>query len=670
MERLSDYYPSHLEGYELYEANQDHMFPEFMYYYAELKVYLQKLLQTEFEGRSIPSEFSIGSCGDEEIFAALQQHLDFGTLNSAGEACDKAAAYDLAVLLRYLAPMYRVNIVPTLTSVLLHESPLIRYDKLWLLFRPGTYVYFRQSINDTTLSGAVVAQSFYESYSRPASIVRRNIESTARLVLDLWIVRHNNESFQLVHNNFSINRFEGPRHVKALHVVPADLHDKFDQGATREKLEKRGRKYLSILSEPAPYAYRNYDHPRSGVCGKIIVDEETYMRYSTPKPPPGPHPGPHSGAPAGPYRGPPPPQGPPATEDDSGGGRFRDLLAFTPSSSKDYHRIKEVYPLLPRYVRGLELKSKNWMTFEVDYISDSAPAAPPNQLDSELVLVFDADKEALRTVLKNGEKNLTVPSDFVPGKGEGKIFLLYGPPGTGKTLTVECIANDTGRPLISLGVHNIGQITEDIENRLRNWFTLAARWNAILLIDEADIFLEQRQEGNYGRNSLSTIFLRTMEYYKGVLFLTTNRPGHIDDSFISRITCPILYQELSLETKAKIINRFLRKFEENGDIEVENAAKSYLVSHCQKLNGRQIRNVLQDALAASEVKHRADKLFDSQHEPARLVEEGSQIVKVKISYVKAAVERQLQFLGYQDELRQRPEALRAKSKHDYLLILN
>jgi len=74
---------------------------------------------------------------------------------------------------------------------------------------------------------------------------------------------------------------------------------------------------------------------------------------------------------------------------------------------------------------------------------------------------------------------------------------------TGKTMTVECVANDTRRPLLALTAADIG-LKEDSEAQLRTWFTLAAKWDAILLIDEADLFLERRREGDIDRNSLVT----------------------------------------------------------------------------------------------------------------------------------------------------------------------
>jgi hypothetical protein len=48
-------------------------------------------------------------------------------------------------------------------------------------------------------------------------------------------------------------------------------------------------------------------------------------------------------------------------------------------------------------------------------------------------------------------------------------------------------------------------------------------WGAILLLDEADVFLEKRNMHDIHRNALVSIFLRQLEYFQGILFLTTNR---------------------------------------------------------------------------------------------------------------------------------------------------
>ena len=57
---------------------------------------------------------------------------------------------------------------------------------------------------------------------------------------------------------------------------------------------------------------------------------------------------------------------------------------------------------------------------------------------------------------------------------------------------------------------------------------LAYRWQVVLLLDEADVYLERRATNDVLRNSLVSVFLRNLEYYRGILFLTTNRVGDFD----------------------------------------------------------------------------------------------------------------------------------------------
>lgn len=62
-----------------------------------------------------------------------------------------------------------------------------------------------------------------------------------------------------------------------------------------------------------------------------------------------------------------------------------------------------------------------------------------------------------------------------------------------------------------------------MEQNLNENFQLAQAWDAIVLLDEADIFLTRRNKTDLERNALVSVFLRTLEYYTGILFLTTNR---------------------------------------------------------------------------------------------------------------------------------------------------
>ncbi|OCK86889.1 uncharacterized protein K441DRAFT_507177, partial [Cenococcum geophilum 1.58] len=77
-------------------------------------------------------------------------------------------------------------------------------------------------------------------------------------------------------------------------------------------------------------------------------------------------------------------------------------------------------------------------------------------------------------------------------------------------------------------------------------FKRCAPRNSVFLVDEADVFLKARSKDHLDRNELvglscfprltsSLVFLRLLEYYTGVLILTTNRISVIDAAFESRI---------------------------------------------------------------------------------------------------------------------------------------
>lgn len=124
---------------------------------------------------------------------------------------------------------------------------------------------------------------------------------------------------------------------------------------------------------------------------------------------------------------------------------------------------------------------------------------------------------------------------IVKGKGRGLIILLHGVPGVGKTSTAETIADATGRPLLSVTCGDIGENAAEIEKNLEQIFTNSHRWGCVLLLDEAEVFLAKRNLEDLKRNAMVSVFLRVLEYYSGILFLTTNRVGTIDEAFKSRI---------------------------------------------------------------------------------------------------------------------------------------
>ncbi|KAG6358093.1 hypothetical protein INS49_013977 [Diaporthe citri] len=128
-----------------------------------------------------------------------------------------------------------------------------------------------------------------------------------------------------------------------------------------------------------------------------------------------------------------------------------------------------------------------------------------------------------------------------------------------------------------------------------------------MLLDEADVFLEKRTISDPQRNSLVsgllstasfTVFLRIVEYYRGILFLTTNRVGQFDDAFISRIHTVIHHENFSNDEQDRIWTQFFKKLEKERrkDTRIDRSAWKYVFESkdLRKIewNGRQIRNAV------------------------------------------------------------------------------
>ncbi|KAH8586806.1 P-loop containing nucleoside triphosphate hydrolase protein, partial [Bisporella sp. PMI_857] len=154
------------------------------------------------------------------------------------------------------------------------------------------------------------------------------------------------------------------------------------------------------------------------------------------------------------------------------------------------------------------------------------------------MLVLEPDvKELIRRMISSHNPSREV--DFVSRKGRGLIFLLQGPPGCGKTLTAEAMAAITRRPLYTLTGGFLGMDADKVNRELRITFERAKAWNAIILIDEADVYLASRDNLDLQRTLLVSVFLHRLEYFEGIMFMTTNQAKAIDVAFDSRVTVTI-----------------------------------------------------------------------------------------------------------------------------------
>ena len=145
----------------------------------------------------------------------------------------------------------------------------------------------------------------------------------------------------------------------------------------------------------------------------------------------------------------------------------------------------------------------------------------------------ELQKRLIFQLVKAHGSNRTGFDDFVRDKGKGLIGLLMGAPGLGKSLTAEAIAETARKPLYMMSSGELGEHVTAISNNLASVLELTTTWKAVLLIDEADVFMAKRSEYNLERNAVTSIFLRHLEYYPGILILTTNRAESFDPAFQS-----------------------------------------------------------------------------------------------------------------------------------------
>lgn len=446
---------------------------------------------------------------------------------------------------------------------------VVSFKDLWMIFQPGNVVV-------AAYLGPLSAFEMVET-----EYMANNCGKFLQVRCDC--VDYGGKEFGRFQEAINIPEFIGTKSITGLKVYPLAFHEE------KEKLMKTLIKRGEIFEKLAGHNYKQYSGRaitwnREGqevdcqITGRIIVDIDSFNRFS-------------------PWR-----------VRYLNDWNATDLDKF--SKYREQNNIEDEKFILPPYyqmlcrsrTRGYSLKFKKWLDFFVEQITEVSwntsafdrLVLPPDQ--KELILSFSESQLAGSSF-----------DDVIQGKGKGIICLLSGPPGVGKTLTAEAVAENLRVPLHMLSTGDLGSDPWEVERELNSVLELVARWNAILLLDECDVFLEARSTHEIERNKIVSIFLRTLEYYEGIMFMTTNRVDDIDLAFQSRIHVSIEYPDLTTAARKTIWTNFLE-----GSTIKSSLTKADIAELAElKLNGRQIKNVLKTAqlLAARKKSETLDRKY-------------------------------------------------------------
>jgi len=217
-----------------------------------------------------------------------------------------------------------------------------------------------------------------------------------------------------------------------------------------------------------------------------------------------------------------------------------DEVAAVNATKGELFRKIPVHPFILMF--HLDLHHYVWV-----HVEDLTPYAYQPDLKQKLVL--PEEQTDLIDIL-TAEMDVLM-DDIVAGKSGGTTVLCAGPPGVGKTLTAEVYAEIVRRPLYRVHSGQLGLNVAAMETALKEALLRAQRWGAVMLIDEADVYIKRRQD-DMTMNAVVGVFLRVLEYFNGLLFLTTNRIDDIDEAIVSRCIALIRFHPPDAEARRKI----------------------------------------------------------------------------------------------------------------------
>lgn len=542
----------------------------------------------------------------------LKQQAKKETKKKAKKLADLKAA-QLKVLIKYLDTDY-AETKKTLYPLL--EANMITFDLLWALYKPNTIAY------TSTYGNQDEPRAFKIEYAtKESSFMKGQWYSIEGRYLE-----YDGKSFGMGTMAAEVEFFKGVRKITSLGCYPLKYHREAEE--VKAKLIERGKKFVAlggmnyrfhkgmafykkkrtvikvningrVMIDPAIHRRINPNYPISTVrpkdpdilgasdddasddgcrCGMSDSDVEQQQHASR-----------DSDNPKIVYKVVQDKDGRPRVvevELDENGNVIQKEKMDDVQDPSDREFTEEELLIASPVVLGFAFSEKLWLEFSISGISD----IDWNEDAFDSLVLPDNQKSIVKALVEShtfrAAQNI---DDVIQGKGKGLVAVLHGPPGTGKTLTAEGIAELLKRPLYMVSAGELGTDSRTLEAELNKILDIAHSWGAVLLLDEADIFLEKRTIQDIHRNALVSIFLRLLEYFQGILFLTTNRVETFDDAFQSRIHVALRYGDLTTKAKRSVWKMFLEKVQAKEGVQTAKFTdKDFDALARHNLNGRQV----------------------------------------------------------------------------------
>ncbi|ETS84636.1 hypothetical protein PFICI_02661 [Pestalotiopsis fici W106-1] len=509
------------------------------------------------------------------------------------ETTNDVAKKHLEMLLDFLNTS-QLGVCQKFDEVQSHKCQNIRFKHLFLLYTPRTTVF---KVDNDAWRAYVIEKSETMVGMKPTS-----------LRIHAWFLDFNNAGDKLIPHRatFEVSQFSSERPIKHLELLPEWFIE--SQNSPRQELIDRGWKHWSYGKAPSHKEYRGtawrqapyetplmviVDYTTSSRCVQTgdatIEPDSTSSRCSA-----------CVGDSLGLF------SFPHAVESPRGSHVCVNDVTMTHSRSEGSPTEDSSMLLFcPPKLWAFSLRFKTWSLVSHSDLKEVEPQENP--FDDELYM-DSTRKKSLSGIVSSYLNSVSSHGDnYSPTrKVRGLNILLSGSSGTGKTFTAECLARKFGIALYTVTTGDLGVEPTVFDQRLQETLTRATNWNAMVLLDDVDLYSKERTGYNNERAALLPTFLRDLEYSKCLCFISMISQEGVDPAFSSRIHLAVPFPKFDFESQKAIWHSLIEGLCQDGHSKFElsrfvnGTLRGLDQGEHTNMNARQIKNCMDVALVLAQ----------------------------------------------------------------------